>query len=231
MLIHVHGFDNDLSSAQQNLNSIANSLSQNGYSGQVVGFAWNSDPGSGYFGSASDAANLYAPIFSNFLTETWKLWPSMPIIVTTHSLGARIALGALNAGIAAPPLTYLPCLTHISMLGAAVDNESLERGEEFFPGASSGGSVGGSTPPSLPSIKVWPNDRDNVLDGWYQLRNIDQALGDTGPEHPGRVPGRVGSCWSTRKIIRDGLSPDEHSDYILSKTLVGCVLMQTLIIS
>jgi len=42
MLIHIHGWRNDLASAQENLDDIAESAEAAGFSGHVVGFAWDS---------------------------------------------------------------------------------------------------------------------------------------------------------------------------------------------
>ncbi|HGY92677.1 MAG TPA: alpha/beta hydrolase [Planctomycetes bacterium] len=154
ILIHVHGFQNTLQSAQNNLNALHASASDSGYTGQVVGFAWNWDPGLSHFDAAEAAADLMGDELAIFISHLWLRWPDMPIYLTSHSLGARVVLGAIQSlyDLGNPPSwPALQCIKGAAVIAAAVDNEVLEPGEDFGPvgGGTPPAGGGGSTPPQL----------------------------------------------------------------------------------
>jgi len=61
-------------------------------------------------------------------------------------------------------------------MAAAVDNESLEEGEEFF-----------SSRNSVASIYVMHSARDGVLASAYKAAELDNALGLFGPEDKSEI--------------------------------------------
>ena len=230
MLVHVHGWLNNMETAAQNANDVAASAAAAGYTGQVVGFSWNSTPPGTppmatplTFDAAEEAADMMASEFEDFLFEIWLKWPLMPIYITSHSLGARVVLGALNGmseGISSE--TLLACINGVSMFAAAVDNEVFEDGEEFHSGATAGS--GGVGVPNAPPIKVWINDEDFNLN-LYPVEERNVALGVSGLEDADDVPVNVNEC-DGEKLIKDSKEDEsDHSSYVKAKKLIKAALV------
>jgi esterase/lipase superfamily enzyme len=89
--------------------------------------------------------------------------------VMCHSLGS---LASLNAIYRCPKGT----VRNLAMLAAAVDNESLEKGEEYFD----------STRKTRTTV-VFHTKNDDVLRCAFTLAEWDAALGLDGPENPADI--------------------------------------------
>ena len=88
----------------------------------------------------------------------------------THSMGARVALEALKH------LRTRQVIRNLVLLASAVDNESLERGAEYF---TANGRVRNSF--------VFHSRHDQVLGLAYRFAEFDRALGQNGPEDPANI--------------------------------------------
>lgn len=104
-----------------------------------------------------------------------------------HSLGCRVAMEALRAGGIYP--------RNVILTAAAVDNESLQRGERY-----------GAACAAAHQIVVAHSRRDDVLRTAYTLGSWDRALGLCGPQCRTKLPSNVQCLDLTDQI-------GGHSDY------------------
>lgn len=116
------------------------------------------------------------------------------LTIMAHSLGARVALRALERGLNCSLLV---------LAGAAVDDESLEPGEEF-----------GIAPVAAKKVLVAYSLQDGVLARAYWFASLDNALGRVGPQHPGRL-GKNVSCVDLSASVAG------HSDYSAARSFVN----------
>ena len=131
----------------------------------------------------------------------------------SHSLGARVVLGALN---------LLPANTVRAnfMTAAAVDNEVIEPHQKYFAAVRTGATE---------SI-VFHSKHDLVLKSAYRLAQWDNPLGLFGPENPAAVIEHlpnvtVGNC----KNIINGHGEYKTSDQVyqfINDWMQGNVLTQ-----
>jgi len=220
--IYVSGFQNSKDDMQGNSDIFAEAAGNAGYTGKVVGFAWDSNPGGNNFDMARESANLNGKALANAIDDIRKDCPNIKVNVVTHSLGGRVALKALQCGA---------CIDGCVLTAPAVDNESIEPGNELGPpkelptGSDSDlgedWGVGGA---STPTVKNWYNPADNVLDWLYQPEEWDQALGDTGIEHKKRKPGNYKECTAYYKMKKVG-QQDNHSGYLLTPEVISCIVV------
>ncbi|NUN03782.1 MAG: alpha/beta hydrolase [Bryobacteraceae bacterium] len=173
LFIWVHGINNSLGEAMNGFTSVENSY--NGWC-YVVGFAWYSDPKTraGFntldFGVKKQAANQVATgAFTQFIKDFRTKCPDTRINLGGHSLGARVILKALSAGLK---------VGTVLLAAAAVDNESLKT--EFS-----------AAPANAERIYNGYNPSDKVLQFAYTAWEWDTALGEEGEETP--VGGNVSS--------------------------------------
>ena len=85
--------------------------------------------------------------------------------VMSHSLGARVVFKALKQTAADNLIRNYLCTA------PAVDNEVLEKGEEFFDSVN-----------KIEALYVFHSKRDKVLEGAYRLSEFDNVLCLYGPE-------------------------------------------------
>jgi esterase/lipase superfamily enzyme len=169
LLVLVHGYRNplpDVANAYQKLDS---ELRRRGMVGpgsydQVLGFIW---PGFqtvvGFF-AAVPWANRAASYFRSFIALLNS--SAHTVDVQTHSLGARTALQSM----AFPSEIWID---NLMLTAPAVDNETLQPGEEFNR--------------SLQSCRrcfVYHSSNDPVLKVAYRIGAFDRALGYKGPQDP-----------------------------------------------
>lgn len=114
------------------------------------------------------------------------------IDVFSHSLGARVCLGALE-GLPAGHV-----VGDYFSAAAAVDNECLQPDQEFFTAAH-----------SCERLFVLHSRRDGVLSTFFKLKELDRALGARGPEDPRFIKA------DTRNIFVADCQRriDDHTDY------------------
>lgn len=103
-----------------------------------------------------------------------------------HSRGCGVVLEALAAGLEA---------RNVILAGAAVDNESIQVGEQYAEAVR-------HTQRTLVACSA----RDRVLRGAYSIGMFDRALGLHGPQDPGRCDPRV-------SVVDCTPSVGDHSAY------------------
>jgi len=124
----VHGFNNPIENVAKSYWALVSGLDKPGLNGVggyglVVGFTWpGSRTGIGYFG-APRKADKAASDFLDLINALRAV--AMTVDVQTHSLGARVALRALEK----PGKTFV---SNLMMAAPAVDDNILEPRESFF---------------------------------------------------------------------------------------------------
>ncbi|SFJ70735.1 alpha/beta fold hydrolase [Planctomicrobium piriforme] len=102
ILVFVHGFNTTMASAVGIANDFSAHLehaieSPNDFQKiWIVSYCWRGDLGPSAFCAAERAAEKTAPIVADFLAQLRAQNPDVPIVVMTHSLGARVGLQALT---------------------------------------------------------------------------------------------------------------------------------------
>jgi pimeloyl-ACP methyl ester carboxylesterase len=189
VLIWIHGFNVNYESSKTSFEQIENAYRATGGKCDVYGFSWSGDSGVAAFSEAVRAATMtgLGP-FSKFIREFKTKYPGVKINIGTHSLGARVALSALVTG------DGVYNIGDIVLANPAVDNESLEPGEEFH-----------SAGKFADSINIVTSDDDDVLEFAYRADQFNAALGQNGPENYGHVSENV----STHEFTDD--FGDDHS--------------------
>lgn len=167
--ILVHGFNTPMrrmldayAELQTNMQA-AGVLGPKGY-GRVIGFAWPGWTATTYF-PARRSANIAAGFLRELLT---LLGPTASQVdIQAHSLGARVALGALLP-------FHDTILNNLLLTAAAVDNNILEPGQAFH------GALAGCK-----RCWVYHSRRDAILRRYYRLGDLSDgnrpALGLRGP--------------------------------------------------
>ncbi|MGR0480499.1 MAG: DUF726 domain-containing protein [Candidatus Electronema sp. V4] len=164
-LLLVHGYNNEQPQVHDAYSSIlkrVNTLTPHLYD-VVIGYSW---PGGDQFldwWRAKSRANHVALLFHSLLEEAGRHTAALDVM--SHSLGARVCLGALkksaNQGLVRNYFCTAP----------AVDYESLEHDKEFHNALSSCGR-----------LFVLHSVRDGVLRLLYQRIEQETPLGVHGPE-------------------------------------------------
>lgn len=192
VLLLVHGYNNEQPQVHDAYSSISkkvNMLIPNLYD-LVIGYSW---PGGDQFldwWSAKSRANHVALLFHSLLEEAVRHTAALDIM--SHSLGARVCLGALKKSSSQGLVRNYFCTA------PAVDYESLEPGQEFYNSLS-----------SCDQLFVLHSVRDGVLRLLYQKIENETPLGVHGPEDKDYISSKahnvyVGNC---KNII------GKHGDY------------------
>lgn len=167
--ILVHGYNNEyfeVNDAYQIMENNIHSSLPNSYD-MVVGYSWPGGNRKLEWWDAKSRANAVARKFRQLLESIRGEVQSIDLI--SHSLGARVSLKAIKDSAKVLVDNYY-------CMAGAVDNESLEKGEEFFESRS-----------SAKNIYVMHSARDEVLAITYRTAEFDNALGLFGPEDKSEV--------------------------------------------
>lgn len=205
VLLLVHGYNNefdDIVRAYDLVDSQSSRLMQGKYD-LVIGYTWPGGDNRFEYFSAKTRAGAIAPRFSENLRQLHqRSTRPKSLDVMTHSMGARVALEALKH------LTTRNVIRNLILLASAVDNESIERNEEYF------------SANSKPSNSfVFHSRHDQVLSVAYRIAEFDRALGLHGPENPGDIIAhsrntRVVNCKRVIKSHGDYKGEDEVYRYL-----------------
>ena len=129
----------------------------------ILGYSWPGGDKVHEWRAAKKRANAVARRF-RFLIE--KMSANVQALdVMSHSLGARVVLKALKQSAKVPLLRNYYCTA------PAVDNEVLEKNEEFHESVT-----------KSEGLFVFHSKQDSVLAGAYRAAEFDNALGLYGPE-------------------------------------------------
>lgn len=137
----------------------------------IIGYTWPGGDGELEWRSAKNRSSTITPQFAMILRDYLK--PLEALDIMTHSLGARVAMKALN---------MLPNNTarNLFQMASAVDNESIEIGNTYH-----------LAPDQLTKNVVFHSRNDSVLRFFYTAAEWDLALGFSGPENPGGIDQNV----------------------------------------
>lgn len=173
ILVLVHGYNNEFEDVIRAYDMIDGHTKKHMRSKYdlVIGYTWpGGDDRFDYF-AAKTRAGALAPRFAENLRQlhTAATRPAA-MDVMTHSMGARLTLEALKV------LPTRAVVRNLFLTAAAVDNESIEKGEEYF---TANGRAGQSF--------VFHSKNDGVLKYAYNVAEWDRALGLHGPEDPADI--------------------------------------------
>jgi len=135
----------------------------------IVGYTWpGGDDGLDYF-AAKRRASAVAPRVYRLLEALRRNGATIDIM--GHSIGCRVSLSALQGRL------YLPdMIRNLYLTAAAVDNESIEKDEEYWSSVS-----------ACRNLFVFHSKNDDVLNVSYRVAELDEALGYSGPENPADI--------------------------------------------
>ena len=175
VLVWIHGYNTTLAEAMTRFEVVEKAYKSSEGKCDVYGFAWNGNPGASNFKDAVKGSRFTGSgAFSHFLRDLKAKCPNIKVHIGTHSLGAGVALEALAHG------EDIGNTGNVFLANPAVDNESLEPGEEFE-----------KAPANADSIHLAISKEDDILEFVYPLSEFNVALGENGPDHPENVPANV----------------------------------------
>lgn len=215
ILILVHGYNNEMPAVEtaygrvQEMMGLSHLLAPDpgGYD-LVIGYAWPGGWSTLSFPVAVIRANKAGKRFKATIEKLQ--FAAANIDVQTHSLGARVLMEALDLG----GIT----LRNAFLLAAAIDDETLEKDEEYFEGAQ-----------HCSHVYVLHSEEDPVLKTAYRLGDLpdfDRALGWKGPQRPAKIRDhspntKVCDCKKVVSSHSGYRSAAETYDYWLNELLTG----------
>lgn len=180
----------------------ANLANNNASYDEIIGYIWPCYATPAAYLEARKNADKAAPRFRDLLR---KLQPiAAKIDVMAHSMGNRLVLEALNF-----KEHELQLIDHFLSIAPAVDDESIEIGEEYFLSTQHCGT-----------LHVFFSQRDEVLKWVYPIPEWDKALGYNGVQHPKKLPPNVQMINCTAII-------DSHDGYLFSRPIFEFVSQTT----
>jgi len=171
LFVHAHGWRNDQSDALDSFGDIEAALRQNGYGAPVVGYSWDSDTSYTEWWDATEIAERNGAKLANFLYQYDAQNPNTTLRVCCHSLGARVALRAVEV-LNENGLTDV--VESLTLLGGAADNDNVATNDDYGPDIE---AATGRTD------NFYKTD-DSVLEWAYGTAEFDSAVGEEGCEGP-----------------------------------------------
>jgi pimeloyl-ACP methyl ester carboxylesterase len=201
LVIFVHGWFEELGGdavGQSYLTSLA--LEDAGYDGDVVGFQY--DGNNPWWWEAKDDAEDGGRGLADWLEGYMSDHPDTDVLIVCHSLGARASLTCLDE-----LQSRGESVTSISLLGAAVDADSVTDGwwstGDFYDAVDSGAD----------DVYNYRSDDDAILEYIYSIGEFgDEALGEEGAD--GDAPGNYEDIGVTDQV-------GDHCEYFQPDT--GCI--------
>ena len=165
VLILVHGYNNEQFEVYDAYQIIENQINKliPGIYDYVIGYSWPGGDQALEWWQVKSRSNSIARVFRFLIEDLAKSASSLDMM--THSLGGRVGLKALKECSSQNVIRNYFCTA------AAVDNECLEPGEEFYESVS-----------SCNRLFVFHSARDRILKKMYSAAEWDMALGLYGPE-------------------------------------------------
>lgn len=208
VLILVHGHNNELDEVFEAYSVIemkVKELLESQYD-IIIGYTWPSGDNGLDWWASKDRADEVGERFKHFLENIHDNIKALDIM--SHSLGARVVLNALKQS------EYIPLIRNYFCTAPAVDNEVLEKGEEFNKSIF-----------RAESIYIFHSKNDGVLASLYRLAEFDNALGLYGPENKDFIIENTTNIFvaNCKKIV-DGHSNYKWSDDVyryISKSFIG----------
>lgn len=171
LLVFVHGWDNDEESAVCTFGTAASTFETEGYHEPVVGYSWDSDHG---WTDATEIAERNGAKLAAFTRTYTDDNPDVTIRYVAHSLGARVALAALED---LRERERLEAVDSVSILAGAADADAV----------STTGTYGDAISEAAGRVdNYWMSD-DSTLNWAYSIAEWDDAIGNAGCD--GTPPG------------------------------------------
>ena len=168
ILLLVHGYNNepeDVHNAYAVIEKHVKQIkSEKETYDHVIGYIWPGGDDRFDYYAAKTRANALARRFGIWLQEMQV--HNVTVDIMGHSMGVRVVLKGLK--------TLEECIVqNVFTMAAAVDNESIQYGEDFF-----------SSTKQCENIFVFHSKNDSTLKFAYSFAEWDLALGLVGPEDP-----------------------------------------------
>ena len=219
VLLLVHGYnseEDDVVRAYATIEDHINRLVANHYD-LVMGYSWpgGDDPWD-YF-AAKRRTGAVSWRLARWLKQLADACSALDIM--THSMGTRLALSAMDNLSARSGALSQKAIRNVFTMAAAVDNESIQRGERFDRASR-----------VAERLYVLHSKRDPVLCKAYRAAEFDAPLGLSGPEDPATIVEHsphvyVANC--KRFITRHGGYKDAKPVYrYLRERLAGAPVTQ-----
>jgi esterase/lipase superfamily enzyme len=146
----------------------------------VIGYTWPGGALGVSYPIARSRSNSAGPRLAPWLQKIARRAQALDVM--SHSLGARVTLKALAQGLKNPARP----LRNLYLLAAAVDNESIEKGEEFYDATKRSEQTIVMHSRKDRTLAIWFRVGDAILP-WQWLDIFDVALGYSGPEDPADI--------------------------------------------
>lgn len=192
ILMLVHGHNNEQDDVYDAYSTIEMKVNEHldAHYDLVIGYSWpGGDNGLDWWASKrrADAVAGRLCLFIERVSEK-----AAALDIMSHSLGARVTLSALKQSLEPQVVRNYFCTA------PAVDNEVLEKGEEFFDAIA-----------KTAAIYIFHSKKDGVLSGAYRLAEFDNALGLYGPEDKHYIQSKTRNIFvaNCKKRV------DRHSGY------------------
>ena len=209
VLLLVHGYNNtedDVSLAYARIAAAVKKHLTKRYD-VITGYTW---PGGSLrigYPIARARANAAGPRLAVWIRKLAPIVASLDIMC--HSLGARTALKALGSLRGTP-------VRNLYLFAAAVDNESIEKGEEFYAATKRARTVLVVHSRDDKTLAVWFRVGDALLPWqWFDL--FDLPLGYSGPEDPADIVNHSPNV----KVVNGKGAALGHHDYKDNPVLFG----------
>jgi len=164
ILLLIHGYNNDFADVSRAYKIIKSNMDNISHDyDEIVGFTW---PG-GDQGYEYHPAKRRSSVAAGRLLDLYTQFNLKSLDIMSHSMGARVVFRALCE--IAPDGPQI--VRHHFVTAAAVDDESIEKGNTFYDGTQ-----------LTESSWIFHSKRDNVLKFWYRIGDLDTALGLHGPD-------------------------------------------------
>lgn len=164
----VHGYNNEHDEVRDAYQILEKNITSNNNFNYdlILGYSWPGGNRSLEWWDAKSRANAVARKFRLLLES---ISSNTKIDIISHSLGARVCLKALKEA-------SMRLVRNYYCMAGAVDNESIERDEEFNLSLL-----------NLERLFVMHSAKDEVLASAYRVAEFDNALGLFGPEDKDQV--------------------------------------------
>lgn len=164
-----HGWLADRDLAQLTYNTASAGLRGEEYDVPVVGFEWDADTGIFDWGPGREIARRNGYKLAAFLWDLLQSNPDVTVRLMGHSLGARIALVALQVF---EEVGLADAVESVDLFGAAIDNETVTVGGEYYSAIRSVAS----------EVDNYYSRNDGILKWAYSTARLDHAVGLNGAE-------------------------------------------------
>ncbi len=206
VLVLFHGFNNDKESVLSTYFTVKKNIdsyfSKNEvFYDEIIGYLWpGCDSRLEYFEAKENAEEITKRTFqliNQIASEASQ------VDIMAHSMGNYLFLEAMKKS-KEPGL-----VTNYFSLGAAVDNESIQKGEVYY-----------SSIKNCKEVYVAYSEEDEVLEYLYTLAEFDKALGGSGIEDISKLPKHV-------QLVDCSEIVDSHSAYFESPQLYKFIQKRT----